>query len=64
MTEFSGAGDKTDFDGNTLLLEFENIEYVYIFGLEIFQFMADDKIIVYVSLMGNNMVLPYTFAIG
>ena len=36
MTEFLGAGDKIDFDGNTCLLESENDEYVYISGLEIF----------------------------
>ena len=63
MTEFSGAGDKIDFDGNTLLLECESNEYVYISGLEIFQFKTDDRSIDYISLMGNNMV-PYTFAIG
>ena len=28
MTEFSGACDKIDFDGNTLLLECEDNEYV------------------------------------
>ena len=32
MTEFSGARDKIDFDGNTLLLECEDNEYVYISG--------------------------------
>ena len=45
MTEFSGGGDKIDFDGNTLVLECENTEYVYISGLEIFQFKVDDKFI-------------------
>ena len=34
MTEFFGAGNKIDFDGNTFLLECENIEYVYISGLK------------------------------
>ena len=63
MTEFSGAGDKIDFDGNTLLLECEDNEYVYFSGLEIFNFKTDDKIIDYISLMGNNMI-PYTFAVG
>ena len=28
MTEFSGANNSPDFDGNTLLLEFENNEYL------------------------------------
>ena len=35
MTEFSGAADiSSDFDGNTLLLQCENNEYIYISGLE------------------------------
>ena len=63
MTEFCGAGDKIDFDKNTLLLECEIIEYVNICGLEIFQFKTDDKSIDYISLMGND-INPYTFAIG
>ena len=63
MTQFSGANDSSSFDGNTLLLECENNEYVYISGLEIFKFKTDDKIIDYISLRGNNMT-PYTFALG
>ena len=63
MTEFSGAGDKIDFVGNTLVLGCENNEYVNISGLEFFQFKTDDKIIDYISLMCNNMT-PYTFAIA
>ena len=62
LTEFSGANDNSDFDGNTLLLECEDNEYVYISGLETFEFKTNDKIIDYISLMGTNMV-PYTFAI-
>ena len=34
MTEFSGADNTSDFEGNTLLLQCENNEYVYISGLE------------------------------
>ena len=45
MTELSGANDNFDFDGNTLLLECEDNEYVYISGLEIFKFKTNDKII-------------------
>ena len=63
MTDISGAGDKIDFDANTLILECVNNEYVYISGLEIFQFKTGDKIIDYMSLLGNNMI-PYAFAIG
>ena len=55
--------DNSNFDGNTILLEVEDEKYVYISGLEIFEFRTDDKILDYKSLMGNNMI-PYTFAIG
>ena len=64
MTEFSGsANNSSEFDGNTLLVECENNEYVYISGLEIIKFKIDDKIIDYISLMGNNMI-PYAIMIG
>ena len=63
MTQFSGANDSSSFDGNTLLLECENNEYVYVSGLETFKFKTDDKIIDYISLMGNNIV-PYAIIIG
>ena len=36
MTEFSGAYDSFDFDGNTFLLESENNEYVYTSGFATF----------------------------
>ena len=57
------AGDKIDFDGNTLLIECEKNEYVYISGSDITKFKTDDKIIDYISLMGNNMI-PYAIMIG
>ena len=63
MSQFSGANESSDFDGNTLLLESENNEDVYISGLEIFKFKTDDKYIEYISLIGNNMV-PCTIIIG
>ena len=64
MTEFSGAVDNSSrFDGNTLLLECEGNEYVYISGLEISKFNAGDKTIDYISLMGNNMT-PYAIMVG
>ena len=64
MTELSGvADDGSEFDGNTLLIECENNEYVYISGLEITKFKTDDKIIDYTSFMGNNMI-PYAIMIG
>ena len=63
MTDISGARDKNDFDGNTLLLECEDNEYVYISGGEITKFNTDDKIIDYISLMGDNMI-PYAIMIG
>ena len=64
MTEFSGsANNSSEFNGNTLLVECENNEYVYISGLEITKFKIDDKIIDYISLMGNNMI-PHAIMIG
>ena len=63
MTIFSGAEDKEGFDDNTFLLEFEDIEYVYFFGLEITKFKTDVKIIDYLSLMGYNMT-SYAIIIG
>ena len=62
MTSFSGAGDKIDFDGNTLLTECEGNEYVYISALEIFKFKTEGIIIDYISLMSNNMC-PYAIII-
>ena len=62
MTEFSGVVS-SEFDGNTLLVECENNEYVYISGLEITKFKSDDKIKDYRSLMGNNMI-PHAIMIG
>ena len=63
MIEFSEAYDNPNFDGNTFLLGCEDIEYLYISGSEIVKFKTIDKIIDYISLMGNN-TSPYTFAIG
>ena len=63
MIDFSGAQDNTNFDGNTSLLECEDSKYLYVSGLEIFEFRTDDKILDSLSLMGNKM-FPFTFAIG
>ena len=63
MTEFSGALKNPNFDGKTFSLECEKSKYVFISGLEIFEFITSNKIIDYISLMGNNMT-PYVFALG
>ena len=64
MTQFSGAADNSShFDGNTLLLQCENKEYLYISGRGIFKFKTNDKFIDYISLMGNNMI-PYAIMVG
>ena len=67
MTEFSGAGDKEVFDGNTILLKIgeENNKhrYVYIGGDMICSFLTNDRIYKYISNMGNNLT-PYIIAIG
>ena len=63
MTEVSGAMDKSNFNGNTVLLEVEDEKHVYLSGLEIFEFRTDDKIVGYISLEGNN-VAPYILRLG
>ena len=64
LTQFSGGADKSsDFEGNTLLIECEDNEYVYISGLEITKLKSNDKIIEYISLMCNKTV-PYAIKIG
>ena len=62
MTQFSGAGN-SDFEGNTILLEVVDRNYVFISGLEITEFQTSDKVIDCISLMGNNMI-PYVIMIG
>ena len=64
VTEFSDdSNNSSEFDGNTLLLECEINEYIYISGVEITKFKIDDKIIDYISLIGNNMI-PYAIMVG
>ena len=67
MTAFSGAFDKSCFDGNTNLLKvgIENgkNKYVYIGGDMVCSFLTNDNIYDYVSNMGNNLS-PYSFATG
>ena len=64
LTEFSGAADKnSDFVGNSLLLQCENNEYVYISGLESFKIRTDDKFLNYIHLMGNNTI-PFAIILG
>ena len=67
LTIFSGALDKSVFDGKTILLEMSeesNIQrYVYIGGNMICSFLTNDKIYKYISNMGNNLT-SYIIAIG
>ena len=67
MTAFSGAFNKSVFDGNTILLRIseENGKhrYLYIGGDMICSFLTNDKIYKYMSNMGNNLT-PYSIAIG
>ena len=63
MTEYSGALDNSNFDSNTILIDCEVSRYIYISGLEIFEFVTSDKIVDYISLLVNNMT-PYVFAVG
>ena len=62
MMQFSGALNNPNVDGNSLFLECEDSKYNYISGLEFFELRTDDKFLVYISLMGNNMI-SYAFAV-
>ena len=66
MTIFSGAFDKSVFDGNTILLktseESNKHRYVYIGGDMICSFLTNDKIYKCISNMGNDLT-PYSIAI-
>ena len=57
ITEFSKAKDNPFNDGNTSLPELENDEDECVSGYEFFKFKTDDKIIIYISLIGNNLCL-------
>lgn len=61
MTNFSGGYGKK-FDGNTILLELKNNNYIYI-EYDIKKLKFNDKIKKYYSFVGNNDV-PYPMAIG
>ena len=63
LTEISGALNNPNFDGNAVLIKFEDSKYLYISGPENFEFRTSDKITAYISLMGNNKI-PYVFALG
>ena len=67
MTEFSVAGNKEVFDGNTILLrvheENDKHRYVYIGGDMACSFLTNDRIYKYISNMGNNLT-PYSIAVG
>ena len=60
MTEFSG-GYGRKYDGNTILLNIKNNEYIWI-GEVIISFESNSKIVEYISPVGNNDV-PYPYAI-
>ena len=67
MTMFSGALNKSVFDGNTSLLkiseEKNRHKYVFIGGDMICSFMTSDNIYDYISNKGNNLC-PYSVATG
>jgi hypothetical protein len=60
MTKFSGGAGK-DFEGNSFLFELNNNTYQHV-GRNIFTFDSYNKIVKYVSPIGNNDV-PYPYAI-
>lgn len=60
MTNFSG-GHGFEFDGNSILLELNENQYEFI-GDKIFSFTSLNKIVDYISPVGNSDV-PYPYAI-
>ena len=66
MTEKSGARHSSDFDGNTILVGSDDIgynEYVFVSGFEIIKLTTEDKLIDFISVMGNKMI-PTAIALG
>ena len=67
MTMFSGALNKSVFDGNTILLKISEEngkhKYVYVGGDIVCGFMTSDSIYEYISIMGNNLC-PFSVAKG
>ena len=60
MTEVSRACDSSDFDSNTTLVGSDDIgcnEYVFFSGFELIKFTPEEKVIHFIYLMGNNMIL-------
>ena len=59
MTGMSADCDNPDSDdSNTLLVEINEREYLFISGVEIIKFATEDKIIDYIPNMCKNMI-PY-----
>ena len=53
----------SDYDSNTILFGGDDNEYKFFSGFEIIKLSAEDKIIEFISVMGNNMIPP-VIAIG
>ena len=75
MTEMSAVRDDPDFDGINILAEKREkeccfgetvqtlFESVFLSGLEKIEVANEEKIIVFISNMGNS-VIPYSIAVG
>ena len=46
------------YDGNTILLGGDDNEHIFVFGIEFIKFSTEDKTMVFISLLGNNMIRP------
>ena len=53
----------SDLDGNTILLELEEKKYMFIGNMGVYTFETEDKIVKFISNVGNNQV-PYAYAYG
>lgn len=61
MTTMSGGDYGPEFDGNTILVNTDNNNYIFI-GDSIYSFASLDEIVTYISPVGNNDVpYPYGF---
>ena len=56
MTEMSGADDRSDFDGNAISVGSDDDKYRFLSSFQIIKLFTEDKIIDFISVMGNNMI--------
>ena len=63
MTKMSGGCDSSNFDGNTISVGGDDMDYMFISGFEIIKFSTEDYIMNFITLLGYDMI-PTAIAIG